>query len=147
MSEVFHWRNTLQTGEYLGLGTLSRILNTTIVFYGWFPIEWVYNIAIIVQFRCAPCEVKKSIFRILIIILQWTYRDSVLSSDARLHVNGFPLTWPSLNRSFTIRHALPLRRHSRTQSSWQRQLNIIQYLARESHGTRARAPSTHVRRF
>ena len=24
---------------------------------------------------------------ILILILQWTYRDSVLSSDARLHVN------------------------------------------------------------
>ena len=27
-------RNTLQTLEYLALGTLSRILNTTIVFYG-----------------------------------------------------------------------------------------------------------------
>ena len=27
-------RNTLQTLEYLVLGTLSRILNTTIVFYG-----------------------------------------------------------------------------------------------------------------
>ena len=27
------------------------------------------------------------ILLILILILQWTYRDSVLSSDARLHVN------------------------------------------------------------
>ena len=37
MSQILHWRNTLQTLEYLALGTLSRILNTTIVFYGWFP--------------------------------------------------------------------------------------------------------------
>ena len=47
----------------------------------------MYNVAIIAQFRCAPREVKKSPFRLLILILQWTYRDSVLSSDARLHVN------------------------------------------------------------
>ena len=33
MSEVFHCRNTLQTGEYIALGKLSCILNTTIVFY------------------------------------------------------------------------------------------------------------------
>ena len=70
------------------------------------------------------------ILLLLIIVLQWTYRDSVLSSDARLHVNpihflarralcnGFSVTRPSLNQSFTIRHAvsLPLRRHSRSQS-------------------------------
>ena len=75
-------------------------------------------------------ESTDSIVLILILILQWTYRDSVLSSDAHLHVypihfltrhavsNGFPVTRPSLNRSFTIRHtvSLPLRRHSRTQS-------------------------------
>ena len=66
---------------------------------------------------------KKSPFRflILILILQWTYRDSILSSDARLRsqcANGFSVTRPSLNRSFTTRHtvSLPLRRHSRTQS-------------------------------
>ena len=61
----FHWGNTLKTGEYLALGTLSHILNTTIVFYGWFPIEWVYNIAIIAQFRCAPREVKNHHFAFL----------------------------------------------------------------------------------
>ena len=33
MSQILHRRNTLQTGEYLALGTLSRILNTTVVFY------------------------------------------------------------------------------------------------------------------
>ena len=33
MSEILHRNNTLQTLEYLALGTLSRILNTTIVFY------------------------------------------------------------------------------------------------------------------
>ena len=27
---IFHWHNTLQTGEYLALCTLSRILNTRI---------------------------------------------------------------------------------------------------------------------
>ena len=43
---MFHRRNTLQMLEYLILGALSRILNTTIMFYGLFPIEWVYNIAI-----------------------------------------------------------------------------------------------------
>ena len=36
MSEILHSHNILQTLEYLALGTLSRILNTTIVFYGWF---------------------------------------------------------------------------------------------------------------
>ena len=30
--------------------------------------------------------------------------------------------------------------------SWQRLLNVIRYPARGSHGTRARTPSTHVRR-
>ena len=30
---ILHRRNTLQMGKYLALGTLSRILNTTIVFY------------------------------------------------------------------------------------------------------------------
>ena len=29
--EILHRRNTLQTGEYLALGTLSRILNNAIV--------------------------------------------------------------------------------------------------------------------
>ena len=33
MSEILHRRNSLQTLEYLALGTLSRILITTIVFY------------------------------------------------------------------------------------------------------------------
>ena len=33
MSKILHRRNTLQTLEYLALGTLSRILNNTIVFY------------------------------------------------------------------------------------------------------------------
>ena len=74
MSEVFHWRNTLQTGEYLAVGTLSRILNTTIVFYGWFPIAWVYNIAIIAQFTCAPREVKNRHFGFL------SYSYSIFSS-------------------------------------------------------------------
>ena len=32
-------------------------------------------------------ESTDSMILILILILQWTYRDSVLSSDARLHVN------------------------------------------------------------
>ena len=54
----------------LELSTLSRILNTTIMFYGRFPIEGVYNIAIIAQFRCASREVKKSPFRFLILILK-----------------------------------------------------------------------------
>ena len=44
MSEMSHRCNTLQTLKYLALGTLSYILNTTIVFYGWFPNEWVFNI-------------------------------------------------------------------------------------------------------
>ena len=99
---------------------------------------------------------------ILILLLQWTYRDSVLSSDARLHVdpfssatwcaNVFSVTRPSLNRSFTIKHtvSLSLRRHSCTQSklatSIKRHSDLIPYLARGSLGTRARAPSTHVRR-
>ena len=101
---------------------------------------------------------------ILILILQWTYRDSVVSSDARLHVhpihflarvhcaNGFSVTRPSLNRSFTIKHtvSLPLRRHSCTQSqlatSVKRHSDLIPFLARGNLGTRARAPSTHVRR-
>ena len=56
---VFHCRNTLQMGEYLALGTLPRILNTTIGFCGGFPIERVYNSAIIAQFTCVPREVKK----------------------------------------------------------------------------------------
>ena len=34
MSQILHRRNTLQTGQYLALGTLSRILNATIMFYG-----------------------------------------------------------------------------------------------------------------
>ena len=34
MSEMLRRRNTLQTLEYLALGTLSHILNTTILFYG-----------------------------------------------------------------------------------------------------------------
>ena len=34
MSQFLHRRNTLQTGQYLALGTLSRILNATIMFYG-----------------------------------------------------------------------------------------------------------------
>ena len=41
---MLHRRNTLQMMEYLSLGTLSRILNTTIVSYDWFTIEWVYII-------------------------------------------------------------------------------------------------------
>ena len=55
--------------EYLGLGTLSRILNTTIVFYSWFPIGWVYNIAIIAQLRCAAREVKNRHFGFLFLFL------------------------------------------------------------------------------
>ena len=84
---------------------------------------------------------KKSPFWFLILILillQWTHRDSVLSSDARLHVhpihflarrcaNGFSVTRPSLNRSFTIKHtvSLPLRRHFVHRVSWQRRSNVI----------------------
>ena len=34
MSKILYRRNTLQTLEYLALGTLACILNTTIVFYG-----------------------------------------------------------------------------------------------------------------
>ena len=33
MSRILHRHNTLQTTEYLALGKLLRILNTTIVFY------------------------------------------------------------------------------------------------------------------
>ena len=33
MSEILLRHNTLHMREYLALGTLSRILNTTIVFY------------------------------------------------------------------------------------------------------------------
>ena len=86
---------------------------------------------------------------LILILLQWTYRDSVLSSDARLHVNpidvqcanGFSVTRPSLNRSFTIRHtvSLPLRRHSRTQSQLATSVKRNRYLARGSLGSRARA--------
>ena len=81
MSEVFHWRNTLQTGEYLALGKLSRILDTTIVFYGWFPIEWVYNIAIIAQFRCAPREVKNRHFGFLFLFLFLQDRKNILKMN------------------------------------------------------------------
>ena len=108
-------------------------------------------------------ESTDSMILILILILQWTYRDSVVSFDARLHVhpihflarhecaNGFSVTRPSLNRSLTIKHtvSLPLRRHSCTQSQLatlvKRHSDLIPYLARGSLGTRARAPSMHVR--
>ena len=33
MSDILHRRSTLQTLEYITLGTLSCILNTTIMFY------------------------------------------------------------------------------------------------------------------
>ena len=61
------------------------------------------------------------------------------------------MTRPSLNRSFTIKHAisLPLRRHSYTQSqlatSVKRHLDLIPYLARGSLGTRARARAVDAR--
>ena len=101
------------------------------------------------------------ILLILILSLQWTYRDSVLSSDARLHVNpihflahvqcanGFSVTRPCLNRSITIRHAvsLLLRRHSLTHcqlaTSVKRHSVPRTWKSRDS---RARARSTHVRR-
>ena len=82
------------------------------------------------------------------------YSDSVLSSDARLHVNpidvqcanGFSVTRPSLNRSFTIRHtvSLPLRRHSRTQSQLATSVKRNRYLARGSLGSRRRRRTFEV---
>ena len=97
---------------------------------------------------------------ILILLLQWTYRDSVLFSDARLHVhpihflarravcNVFSVTRPSQNRSFTIKHtiSLPLRRHSCTESAG----NVSQTSfgpdsvprTWKSRDSRAHAPST-----
>ena len=47
----------------------------------------MYNIAIIAQVRCTPREVKKSPFRLLILILIIELVDSI-SRDER----GFPLT-------------------------------------------------------
>ena len=38
MSEILHRLNTLQTLEYLALGTLSRILNTAIELKVWMTI-------------------------------------------------------------------------------------------------------------
>ena len=74
VDKMLHRRNTLQTLEYLALGTLSRILNTTIMFYGWFNPNrmCMYNIAIIARFTYAPREVKKSQFDHLLSSVQYT---------------------------------------------------------------------------
>ena len=56
MSEILHRHNTLHTLEYLALGTLSRILNTT-------------------NPSCSTAD------------FQLNESDSVVSSDARLHIN------------------------------------------------------------
>ena len=88
---------------------------------------------------------------ILILILQWTYRDSVLYSDARLHVN--PIHF--LARRAVCKRLLgdstqsKSKFHHQTYSklylydailvhrvSWQRQSNVIRYLACGSLGTR-----------
>ena len=86
-----------------------------------------------------------------LLTLVYMYIRSIFLRDVQC-ANVFSVTRPSLNRSFTIKHtvSLPLRRHSYTQSqlatSVKRHSDLIPYLARGSLGTRARAPSTNVRR-
>ena len=113
----------------------------------------MYNIATIAKLGARLGNNSPFWLLLLLILLQWTYRESVLTSDARLHVNpihflarractnGFSVTQPSLNRSFTIRHAVSL--YTSTSSFLHTEsASVILYLACGSPGTPARAPST-----
>ena len=123
--------------------------------------EYNYNVAIIAQFTCAPREVKNHHFGFLfssgpivivsyLLTLVYMYIRSIFQRDVQC-ANGFSVTRPSLNRSFTIKHtvSLPLRRHSCTQShlatSVKRHSDLIPYLARgrKSRDSRARAVDAH----
>ena len=129
-----------------------------------------HRVLLLISYSMVPREVKNRHFGFLsysiflfifssgptaivsyLLTLVYMYIRSICWRDVQC-ANGFSVTRPSLNLSFTIKHtvSLPLRRHSCTQSqlatSVKRHSDLIPYLARGSLGTRARAPSTHVRR-
>ena len=76
---VFKMRESVLTARYSPVCNVLRQWKTSLIL--------TYSIDMSIISMLIESTDSMILILILILILQWTYRDSVLSSDARLHVH------------------------------------------------------------